>query len=89
MLPVSADFVEFVKRALFTVEDVVSGLGPGEELGLGVVLQQVIVDERGLLVELTVDAHNRTNALATPDQADAYQATHKRGRKKRKTRTNR
>ena len=44
MLPVSADFIEDFESPAFSCEDIVGGFCPDEWLGLGVVLQQVVVD---------------------------------------------
>ena len=56
MLPWSTDFIEFVQRASFSGEDVVSRFGPGEGLWLFVVLQQVVVDGGLQIVDAGVAA---------------------------------
>ena len=44
LLPVSADFIEGIKRAAFAGDDVIGGLAPGEGLRLCIVQQKVVVD---------------------------------------------
>lgn len=54
LLPISPDIVEFVECAALSGEDVLGGLAPDEGLGLGVLLQQVVVDRAFQLVDAGV-----------------------------------
>jgi hypothetical protein len=51
MLPVSRHFTQFIKRTSFAGDDVFSCLAPDGGLRLGVVLQQVVIDQLLKVIE--------------------------------------
>lgn len=77
MLPISADFIEFVQRAAFAGEDVLRRFGPDEGLRLLVVKQQVVVDRVLEIVDALVAAP--ADAPVRDLGEEAFDQVHPRG----------
>lgn len=69
MLPVSADFIESIRPAAFSFEDVFGGFGPDKGFRAGVVLQQTVVDCGLQIADAAVAAYPAAAMLRCPGSA--------------------